>query len=87
MPGVLLAKIQIRLSLLANAAFGLPTIVQSRVSPRVYTATLLYLPFSSWALVGAARDGVPRTAIAIALLAGALVMTSVVLSARRLTVV
>ena len=68
---------------LVNAIFFhiLPTIVQSRVSPGVYTATCLYLPFSSWALVGAARDGVPRTAIATAFVAGTVVMTSVVLGA------
>jgi hypothetical protein len=43
-----------------------PTVVQSRASPGVYTATLLYLPFSSWALLGARRDGVPGRAIAVA---------------------
>jgi hypothetical protein len=39
---------------LVNAVFFhiLPTVVQGRVSPGVYTATLLYLPFSTWALVG-----------------------------------
>jgi hypothetical protein len=72
---------------LVNAVFFhiLPTIVQSRVSPGVYTATLLYVPFSSWALVGAARDGVPRTAIATAFVAGTLVMTTVILVARWLS--
>jgi Protein of unknown function with HXXEE motif len=71
---------------LVNAVFFhiLPTIVQSRVSPGVYTATLLYVPFSSWALVGAARDGVPRTAIATALVVGTLMMVGVVLGARWL---
>lgn len=69
---------------LVNAVFFhiLPTIVQGRTSPGVYTATLLYLPFSSWALAGAVRDGVPRTAIAAALLAGTLVMLSVVVVGR-----
>jgi hypothetical protein len=62
----------------------LPTIVQGRVSPGVYTAALLYLPFSSWALIGAARDGVPRRAIATAFVTGTLVMTGVVLGARSL---
>jgi hypothetical protein len=72
---------------LVNAVFLhiLPTIAQSRVSPGVYTAALLYLPFSSWALVGAARDGVPRTAIATGFVAGALVMASVVLGAMWLS--
>jgi hypothetical protein len=63
----------------------LPTIVQGRVSPGVYTAAILYVPFSSWALIGAARDGVSRTAIATALIAGALMMVSVVLLARSLS--
>ena len=72
---------------LVNAVFFhiLPTIVQGRVSPGVYTAALLYVPFSSWALVGAARDGVPRTAIATAFVAGTLVMTTVILGARWLS--
>ena len=72
---------------LVNAVFFhiLPTIVQRRVSPGVYTATLLYLPFSSWALLGAQRDGVPRTAIATAFVAGTLVMVSVVLGVKWLS--
>lgn len=72
---------------LINAVFFhlLPTILQHRMSPGVYTAAFLYVPFSSWALVGAARDGVARTAIATALAAGALMMASVVLAARWLS--
>ena len=72
---------------LVNAVFFhiLPTIVQWRVSPGIYTAALLYVPFSSWALVGAARDGVPRRTIATALVAGALMVASVVLGARSLS--
>jgi len=72
---------------LVNAVFFhiLPTMVQRRVSPGIYTAALLYVPFSSWALVGAARDGVPRRTIATALVAGALMMASVVLGARSLS--
>jgi hypothetical protein len=71
---------------LVNAIFFhiVPTIVQGRVSPGIYTAALLYVPFSSWALVGAARDGVARRAIATALVAGTLIMASVVLGARWL---
>ena len=71
---------------LVNAIFFhiLPTIVQSRVSPGVYTAALLYVPFSSWALVGAARDGVARESIATALVVGTVMMASVVLGARWL---
>lgn len=71
---------------LVNAVFFhiLPTVVQSRVSPGVYTATLLYVPFSSWAFLGAWRDGVPRRAIAVALTTGTLLMLAVVLGARWL---
>ena len=71
---------------LVNAVFFhiLPTIVQHRVSPGIYTAVLLYVPLSSWALVGAARDGVPRRAIATALAAGCLMMGGIVLGARSL---
>lgn len=74
---------------LVNALFFhiLPTVVQSRISPGIYTATLLYVPFSSWALIGAARDGVPRRAVATALLLGALMMMGVVLGARSLSFV
>jgi hypothetical protein len=72
---------------LVNAVFFhiIPTIIQGRVSPGIYTAALLYVPFSLWALVGAARDGVARTAIATALVAGTLMMGSVVLGARWLS--
>src|SRR5258708_2548928 len=72
---------------LVNAIFFhiLPTILQSRVSPRIFTAALLYVPFSSWALLGAARDGVAHRAIATALAAGTLMMASVVLGARWLS--
>jgi uncharacterized protein with HXXEE motif len=71
---------------LVNAVFFhiVPTIAQGQVSPGLYTATLLYLPFSSWALVGAARDGVPRGVIATALVAGTLLMVGIVLGARWL---
>src|SRR5436305_9277524 len=48
-----------------NAVFFhiLPTIVQHRVAPGVVTAVLLYVPFSTWAYVGAWRDGVPSRAL------------------------
>lgn len=74
---------------LVNAVFFhiLPTIVQRRESPGTWTAALLYVPFSSWALIGAARDGVARKAILTALIAGTLLMVSVVLAARGLSVV
>jgi hypothetical protein len=69
---------------LVNAVFFhiLLTIVQTRAAPGIYIAALLYVPFSSWALVGAARDGVARKAIATALVAGTLMTASVVLGAR-----
>jgi hypothetical protein len=72
---------------LANAIFFhiLPTVVQHRVSPGVYTATLLYLPFSSWAFLGAWRDGVPKRAMGVALISGLLLMTAVVLGARSMS--
>jgi hypothetical protein len=72
---------------LVNGVFFhiLPTIVQGRVAPGVYTAALLYLPFSSWALMGAARDGVPGKAIGVAMVAGTVMMFSVVLAARWLS--
>jgi Protein of unknown function with HXXEE motif len=71
---------------LVNAIFFhiLPTIAQSRASPGFYTATLLYVPFSSWALLGAWRDGVPGRAIAEAMAAGTLMMVGVVLGAKSL---
>ncbi len=71
---------------LVNAIFLhiLPTLVQGRVAPGLFTASFLYVPFSAWALLGARRDGVPRTAIAWALVAGTVMMTAVVLSARML---
>lgn len=59
-----------------------PTIIQRQVSPGLYTAIFLYLPFSSWALVGAARDGVPRSAILTGVVAGMVVAIGVVVAAR-----
>lgn len=59
-----------------------PTIVQRRISPGVYTATGLYLPFSSWALIGAQRDGIPRTKIVKGIIVGTVMALSVVLVAK-----
>jgi hypothetical protein len=72
-------------SLLAVCFHILPAIVQRRVSPGVCTAALLYLPVSSWALAGAARDGVPRTTIVTAAVAGTLVAVRVGLGAGSLS--
>jgi hypothetical protein len=55
------------------------------VAPGVYTAALLYVPFSSWALIGAARDSVPRTAIATDVADGTFMMVGVILGARWLS--
>jgi hypothetical protein len=71
---------------LVNAIFFhiLPTIVQSRVSPGLYTAALLYVPFSSSALLGAWHDGVPGRKIVVAIFAGTFMMVGVVLAAKWL---
>ena len=63
----------------------IPTIIERRVSPGLYTAAILFLPFSSWALVGAARDGVPRRPIMIAGVIGVLVAVGVVVGARLMS--
>ena len=60
----------------------LPTLLQQRLSPGIYTAVGLYLPFSSWAIVGAARDGASRRSIATAVGIGSAVAFGVVLAAR-----
>lgn len=69
---------------LVNAVFFhiIPTVVQQRVSPGVYTAALLYVPFSTWAFVGAWRDGVPKRAMSVAFITGTLMMLAVVMIAR-----
>lgn len=71
---------------LINAIFfhALPTVLQGRIAPGLFTAVFLYVPFSTWALLGARRDGVSRAAIARALAGGTAMMTTVVLSARML---
>lgn len=80
------ASLVIPAATLVNAVFFhiLPTIVQGRIAPGMYTATALYLPFSTWAFVGAARDGVPGRARVIGAGFGALMMIAVVLAARSL---
>ena len=78
------ASLVIPVATLANALLFhvLPTIVQRRAAPGVYSAVLLYLPFSTWAIVGAARDGVGRRDLAVAVVAGLVLALSVVLAAR-----
>jgi hypothetical protein len=63
----------------------LPTLLQGKVAPGLYTAVTLYLPFSSWALAGAARDGVPRSSITTAAIAGIVVALTVVMGARSIS--
>jgi hypothetical protein len=72
---------------LVNAVFFhlLPTLVQRRVSPGIYTAVFLYMPFSSWAFVSAVRQGVAKRSIAMALAAGTFMMLGVVASAKFLS--
>jgi len=72
---------------LVNAIFFhiLPTVVQKRISPGIYTASILYVPFSTWAILGAWRDGVPKRSIGLAVLLGTLMMVTVVLLARSLS--
>jgi hypothetical protein len=69
---------------LVNAVFFhiLPTVTQHQRSPGVYTAALLYVPFSTWALVGAFRDGVGWKPIVAGIAGGTALMLVVFLSAR-----
>jgi hypothetical protein len=73
---------------LVNAIFFhiLPTVVQKRISPGIYTASILYVPFSIWAIFGSWRDGVRVRSIGLAVLLGTLMMLMVVLLARSLSV-
>ena len=57
----------------------LPTIAMRRVSPGVYTASLLYLPFSSYAFFVAWRNRVNRKSVALAFLLGVVLNCGVVL--------
>jgi len=82
---LLLPRVGWRRPTLAIFFHILPSILQSRVAPGTHTASLLYLPFSSWALVGATRDGVSRKGIAAGAAAGAGMMAAVVLGARALS--
>ena len=63
----------------------LPTIIHHRPAPGIYSAVALYLPFSSWALIGAARDRVPSRAIAGGVVIGTVLALAVVVGARLLT--
>ena len=71
---------------LVNAIFFhiLPTVVEKRTSPGIYTASILYVPFSMWAMLGAWFDGVPKRSIGLALISGTLMMVTIVLLARSL---
>jgi len=80
------AALVIPCATLVNAlAFHItPTLLQRHIAPGLYTAVFLYLPFSTWALVGASLDGVGRSAIVRAAIAGMAVAVGVVLAARAL---
>jgi hypothetical protein len=82
------ASLVVPAATLVDAVFFhiLPTIVQGRISPGVYTATALYLPFSTWAFVDAAKDNVPRGVLMVGAGCGTLMMVAVVLTARCLSV-
>jgi len=71
---------------LVNALFFhiLPTVIQRQRSPGVYTAALLYLPFSTWALAGASRDGIDSKSIAAGFAGGTALMLIVFFGARTL---
>jgi len=56
-----------------------PTIAMRRASPGVYTASLLYLPFSSYAFFVAWRKRVSRKSMALAFLLGVALNCAVVL--------
>jgi len=56
--------------------------VQGRAAPGIYTAALLYLPFSTWAFVDARRDGVRVRDLAAGAALGTLLMGAVFLAAR-----
>jgi hypothetical protein len=79
-----MASLVIPAATIINAIFFhiLPTVVQRRISPGIVTAALLYVPFSTWAYVGAWRDGVPRRAMIAAFIAGTLMMLAVVTGTR-----
>jgi len=81
------ASLVIPVATLANAILFhiIPSLVQRAPAPGVYTAVLLYLPFSSWALIVARRDGVPRQAIGFAAVAGVGMALGIVLVARAVS--
>ena len=73
-------------TLVNGVAFHIvPTIVTGHLSPGLYTATLLYLPFSSSALLAAARDGAPRNDLLRAVVAGVAMAVGIVVAARSLS--
>lgn len=78
------ASLVVPAATLVNALFlhVLPTVAQGRAAPGIYTAALLYLPFSTWAFVDAWRDGVRGLDLAAAFALGTLLMGAVFLAAR-----
>ena len=81
------AALVIPFGTLINALFLhiLPSILQGAIAPGTWSALFLYVPFSSWAIVAAWRDGVSRRGLAAALVGGAALMAGVVLAARAIS--
>ena len=59
-----------------------PSIIARTLTPGVFTAVLLYVPFSSWVIAGALRDGVPERSVGIAAAVGTVIAFGVVGLAR-----
>lgn len=80
------ASLVIPAATLANAIFFhiVPSAAQQHLAPGVVTAALLYVPFSTWAFVGAWRSGVERRAIVTACGLGMLMMVGFVSGVRYL---
>lgn len=80
------ASLVIPAATLVNAVFMhiVPAVVQRRVVPGLVTAALLYVPFSTWAFVGAWRSRVQPRAMVAAGLAGTGMMVGFATSVRYL---
>ena len=81
------AALVIPVATLANAVLFhiIPSLVQRSLAPGLYTAVGLYLPFSTWALIAARRDGVSREAMGMAAVFGLVIALGIVLLARAVS--
>jgi len=81
------AAVVIPTATLANGVLFhiLPSFVEHRAAPGLVTAVSLYLPFSTWALVGARKDGVARRSIGVGAIIGMCLALGVVLGARAIS--